>query len=160
MARERRDYTTGGRRKRRKAWLIFQRDDFRCVYCGKSSVEDKVKLEAEHVVPRSMGGEDVAGNLVTSCRECNRSKFDQELEPEQVDRLLAVAHERNRKRRVSDKQPVSLGRTPQDKVKSQDSDAPETLSEATEASSSSTGVSDPSETSSDACVASEDVVPE
>lgn len=104
-----------------------------------------------------MGGEDVAGNLVTSCRECNRSKFDQELEPEQVDRLLAVAHERNRKRRVSDKQPVSLGRTPQDKVKSQDSDAPETLSEATEASSSSTGVSDPSETSPAASEGSEDV---
>lgn len=110
---ERRDYTTGGRRKRRKAWLIFQRDDFRCIYCGKSSVEDQVKLEAEHVVPRSAGGQDVAGNLVTSCRECNRSKFDQELEPEQVDRLLAIAAERNRKRRVSDKQPVSLGRSPQ-----------------------------------------------
>ena len=97
--------------------MIFQRDDFRCVYCGKSSVEDQVKLEAEHVVPRSLGGQDVAGNLVTSCRECNRSKFDQELEQDQIDRLLAIAAERNRKRRVSDKQPVSLGRSPQTTVK-------------------------------------------
>ena len=150
VAKERRDYTTGGRRKRRKAWLIFQRDDFRCVYCGKSSVEDKVKLEAEHVVPRSMGGEDTAGNLVTACRECNRSKFDQELEQDQIDRLLAVAHERNRKRRVSDKQPVSLGRSPQDTVRSQDEDASVRLSEASEAASSSTVVPDPSETISEA----------
>ena len=89
-----------------------------------------------------MGGEDIAGNLVTSCRECNRSKFDQELEQDQIDRLLVIAHERNRKRRVNDKQPVSLGRTPQDKVKSQSSDASARPSEVTAASSSSTSVSD------------------
>lgn len=113
MGRERKDYTKNGRRRRRKAWLIFQRDDFRCVYCGKSSVEDQVKLEAEHVVPRSQGGTDTAGNLVTSCLECNRSKFDQELEDEQVERLLRIAAERNRARQVRGDTPVSLGRSPQ-----------------------------------------------
>lgn len=111
--RERVDYTRRGKRKRRKAWVIFHRDNFQCVYCGKSSVEDQVKLEADHVVARSAGGEDTAGNLVTACRECNRSKFDEELEPEVRDRLLTLASERNRARRIHDQLPVSLGRSPQ-----------------------------------------------
>ena len=109
----RRDYTRRGKRRRRKEWIVYSRDEFRCVYCGKSSIEDGVKLEAEHVVPRSSGGTDTAGNLVTSCRECNRSKFDEELPPEVRDRLLALASDRNRARRISDAMPVSLGRSPQ-----------------------------------------------
>lgn len=108
----RQDYTRRGKRKRRKEWVIFNRDDFRCVYCGKSSVEDQVKLEADHVVARSAGGTDTAGNLVTACLGCNRSKFDEELDPETRDRLLELTSSRNRLRRISDQLPVALGRSP------------------------------------------------
>lgn len=109
-AAQRRDYTRRGKRRRRKEWVIFARDEFRCVYCGKSSVEDGVKLEADHIEAHSAGGKDVAGNLVTSCRECNRSKFDEELEPEVRARLEELVVTRNRARRISGEMPVDLGR--------------------------------------------------
>lgn len=57
-------------------YTIFERDFFRCVYCGKSSVEDGVKLHADHIVPRSRGGLDRATNMVTACSACNLSKND------------------------------------------------------------------------------------
>ncbi|NBV22540.1 MAG: HNH endonuclease [Proteobacteria bacterium] len=104
------DYTRRGKRRRRKEWVIFNRDEFRCVYCGKSSVEDGVKLEADHIVARSAGGKDSAGNLVTACRGCNRSKFDEELDPETRARLEALVETRNRARRISGELPVDLGR--------------------------------------------------
>jgi len=33
-----------------------------------------VRLELDHVFPVARGGGDQIGNLVTSCRECNRAK--------------------------------------------------------------------------------------
>ncbi len=105
-----RDYTRRGKRRRRKEWVIFHRDDFRCVYCGKSSVEDGVKLEADHILAHSQGGKDTAGNLVTACRGCNRSKFDEELDPDARARLEGIVATRNRARRISDQMPVDLGR--------------------------------------------------
>jgi 5-methylcytosine-specific restriction endonuclease McrA len=104
------DYTRRGKRKRRRAFLIFSRDDFRCLYCGKSSIEDGVPLEADHIVPRSKGGEDTAGNFITACRECNRSKFDTELEPAETARLQALVSARNAARRISDDLFIELGR--------------------------------------------------
>ena len=58
---------------------IFKRDNFRCQYCGKSSPE--VVLEVDHVVPVSKGGTNDFDNLITSCRECNRGKQDNEIIP-------------------------------------------------------------------------------
>lgn len=49
---------------------IFERDDFTCHYCGARGVA----LECDHVVPVSQGGSSNGDNLVTSCRDCNRSK--------------------------------------------------------------------------------------
>lgn len=57
-------------------FIIFERDDFRCFYCGRTSYEDKVKLHVDHVFPVALGGEDKAYNLVTACEECNYSKTD------------------------------------------------------------------------------------
>jgi len=53
---------------------IFDRDGFRCRYCGRSAREDGVKLHLDHVTPRSMNGTDVDGNLVTACQDCNLGK--------------------------------------------------------------------------------------
>lgn len=49
---------------------IFARDDYTCQYCG----ERGRKLECDHVMPVSRGGETTEDNLVTACFACNRSK--------------------------------------------------------------------------------------
>jgi HNH endonuclease/Protein of unknown function (DUF1376) len=49
---------------------VFHRDDFTCQYCGVRGV----KLECDHVLPRSKGGKSHQENLVTACFKCNRSK--------------------------------------------------------------------------------------
>ena len=58
-----------------KRLAIYERDRFRCVYCG-DGVEDGVILTLDHVVPRELGGGNEAGNLVTACHRCNSAKRD------------------------------------------------------------------------------------
>lgn len=48
----------------------FERDKYRCVYCGSKDV----RLEADHIVPVSSGGPSTLANLATACKPCNRSK--------------------------------------------------------------------------------------
>lgn len=54
----------------RLRFAILERDNFTCKYCKSSDVE----LQIDHVIPKSLGGADVAENLVTSCASCNRGK--------------------------------------------------------------------------------------
>ncbi|MBN2288704.1 MAG: HNH endonuclease [Candidatus Glassbacteria bacterium] len=49
---------------------ILRRDGHRCQYCGTT----RLPLTTDHVVPRSMGGEDTWENLVTACVNCNNKK--------------------------------------------------------------------------------------
>lgn len=49
---------------------VFQRDEFTCRYCGAHGVP----LECDHATPLSRGGTNDRPNLVTACRDCNRSK--------------------------------------------------------------------------------------
>lgn len=51
---------------------IFERDDFRCVYCAGRYPADT--LTVDHVEPRARGGDNSAGNLVTACCACNTRK--------------------------------------------------------------------------------------
>jgi 5-methylcytosine-specific restriction endonuclease McrA len=51
---------------------IFERDDFRCVYCGEEFPPDDLTLD--HVQPRVRGGDRSHGNLVTACKACNTRK--------------------------------------------------------------------------------------
>ena len=53
---------------------IFRRDDYKCIYCGLSSIEDGVKLHLEHIYPISKGGKEDLFNLATSCERCNIKK--------------------------------------------------------------------------------------
>jgi hypothetical protein len=55
---------------------VFQRDNYSCVYCGKS--EDV--MHCDHVHPKSKGGTDDLDNLVTACAFCNTSKGTKSLE--------------------------------------------------------------------------------
>ena len=48
-------------------FTIFERDNFRCAYCGKTSYEDNVKLVIEHIFPRSKGGTNEGHNVITAC---------------------------------------------------------------------------------------------
>jgi 5-methylcytosine-specific restriction endonuclease McrA len=49
--------------------LIFARDQYRCVYCGRVFPIEELTLD--HVQPRARAGDRSAGNLVTACRGCN-----------------------------------------------------------------------------------------
>jgi 5-methylcytosine-specific restriction endonuclease McrA len=51
---------------------VFRRDSNRCQYCGKIGGN----MTADHVVPRSQGGDDTWENLVCACAECNSRKGD------------------------------------------------------------------------------------
>lgn len=79
----------------KRAFNVLERDDFRCVYCGKSSIEDGVKLSLDHIQPSSKGGKDDVSNLVTSCQICNSSKGGRQLCKSTRDRLLRLVEIRN-----------------------------------------------------------------
>lgn len=56
---------------------IFERDGFRCVYCGESFPAEELTLD--HVEPRVRGGDRSERNLVTACTTCNTLKGQQRL---------------------------------------------------------------------------------
>ena len=56
---------------------IFERDGYRCVYCGEQFACEELTLD--HVQPRVRGGDRSEGNLVTACMGCNTLKGHQRL---------------------------------------------------------------------------------
>jgi HNH endonuclease len=62
-------------RKLASRFAIMQRDRFRCQLCGKAVIDGAhVRLEVDHIIPRSKGGKDTAENKWVLCFECNRGK--------------------------------------------------------------------------------------
>ncbi len=56
---------------------ILNRDNFRCVFCGKSPATDLgTKLHIDHIIPFSKGGKNGIENLQTLCFTCNLGKSD------------------------------------------------------------------------------------
>lgn len=56
---------------------VLSRDNFRCVFCGKSPATDiGTKLHIDHIKPFSKGGKSTLENLQTLCEECNLGKSD------------------------------------------------------------------------------------
>ncbi len=51
---------------------VYDRDDYRCQYCGKSFTPADLNLD--HVIPRHHGGKTTWENVVTSCVHCNTRK--------------------------------------------------------------------------------------
>lgn len=72
---------------------ILNRDNFTCSYCGRRAPD--VRLEVDHVHPRSKGGSDHPSNLKTACFDCNRGKgkhsLSQEAKEFTGDALAAIA---------------------------------------------------------------------
>jgi hypothetical protein len=54
-------------------WQVFERDDFKCVACGKTA-HDGAILHVDHIIPRSKGGSDKMDNYQTLCHLCNIGK--------------------------------------------------------------------------------------
>ena len=53
-------------------WLVKkEKYNNSCAYCGISG-----KLEKDHIVPISRGGEDKIDNIVPACPSCNRKKYN------------------------------------------------------------------------------------
>ncbi len=62
---------------RELAIKVFERDHFKCQYCGldaKQRFEDWLIMTIDHVHPYARGGSRKLDNLVTACRPCNLLK--------------------------------------------------------------------------------------
>jgi len=64
---------------------VFQRDNRRCVYCGRDLMTDFESFmlsQEDHLIPRRSGGSDDLDNLVIACFVCNmlRGSFMPEIE--------------------------------------------------------------------------------
>lgn len=56
-------------------YQVLNRDRFRCVKCKRSPATNaRVKLEIDHIIPWSKGGETIIDNLQVLCRQCNLKK--------------------------------------------------------------------------------------
>lgn len=54
---------------------VLSRDNFRCVFCGRSPATDTgTKLHIDHIKPFSEGGKSTLENIQTLCEECNLGK--------------------------------------------------------------------------------------
>lgn len=49
---------------------LLRRDKHICAYCGRGDLP----LTIDHIVPKSLGGEDSWNNLITACLPCNNKK--------------------------------------------------------------------------------------
>jgi len=74
---------------------IFERDNFKCIYCGLTSIEDGIKLNLEHIIPRSQGGNNAVDNLITSCEDCNKHKGGYLFKTKTYNRIQKVINKRN-----------------------------------------------------------------
>jgi len=51
------------------SWRVFERDDFRCRYCGK-----RRPLTVDHIDLWEDGGLTIEANLVSACKDCNKTR--------------------------------------------------------------------------------------
>jgi|SRR5690606_2860071 len=78
---------------RTNRFWIFERDGFKCVYCGKSSFKHGVVLQIDHIIPVTSNELHLhqPDNLVTACIGCNNNKhakrINKELEKEIKDHI-------------------------------------------------------------------------
>lgn len=54
----------------RVSWAIYQRDGYKCRYCGREGIP----LTVDHVICWEEGGPSIPKNLVAACRRCNKTR--------------------------------------------------------------------------------------
>lgn len=95
--------------KQRGHFLILDRDEFRCVYCGASPTDTlPAIMTVDHILPVRDGGSDRADNLVACCLNCNSQKQDRLFSDETLSRYVALAKKRNAGAGIPDHQIVRL----------------------------------------------------
>jgi hypothetical protein len=57
-----------------RRYTVLARDNWTCCSCGRSTRTHLVRLEVDHILPRSKGGTDDLSNLQTLCQKCNVGK--------------------------------------------------------------------------------------
>jgi len=63
-----------------KRAAIYERDGWECAYCGRgprakrNPKQAQLILTLDHLMPRSLGGDNSAANLVTACFSCNSAR--------------------------------------------------------------------------------------
>ncbi|MDA7980055.1 MAG: HNH endonuclease [Pirellulales bacterium] len=80
---------------RRTRIAIFERDEYRCRYCGRDVLADFHSFATcvlDHVKPRSAGGGNEPENLAVACGSCDRIKAG--ISVESVDEAQAALEER------------------------------------------------------------------
>lgn len=85
-------------------FVIFNRDNFTCIYCGRNSIEDNIKLHVDHIIPISKGGKNTADNLVTSCEDCNLEKHNTVIESKKI---IEIVDARNKKNKIENKAKIN-----------------------------------------------------
>lgn len=75
-------------------FIIFERDEFKCVYCGRSSIEHGCVLCIDHIDPYSLRMNNNIYNLITSCYDCNSMKGRRELSWSVYQRIIEVNKKR------------------------------------------------------------------
>lgn len=95
-------------RAERGRWLILERDDFTCIYCGFSAPNDAARLHVDHIIPVKDGGTSHAGNLITACLACNSEKSARRLTNLNEAEILAIARNRNEKRGIDNNRVMRL----------------------------------------------------
>lgn len=75
-------------------FLVFWRDSFTCVYCGRSRFEERIKLNLDHLIP---DGPYTFENLVTACAECNCGKGANRLSAQTLTDFQEVIRRNSRK---------------------------------------------------------------
>jgi 5-methylcytosine-specific restriction endonuclease McrA len=69
---------------------IFERDEWRCVYCGAQFAA--AALTVDHVQPQVRGGDSSGGNVVTACATCNLRKGHRRLAEFLLDEPASLAN--------------------------------------------------------------------
>jgi HNH endonuclease len=54
--------------------LVIQRAAGRCEYCGLSQAGQEATFHIDHIIPQTVGGETVSGNLALACVSCSLRK--------------------------------------------------------------------------------------
>ncbi len=73
-----------------KREAVFERDEWRCVYCGAQFAP--AALTVDHVQPQVRGGDGSGGNVVTACATCNLRKGHRRLAEFLLDEPPALAN--------------------------------------------------------------------
>jgi 5-methylcytosine-specific restriction endonuclease McrA len=93
-------------------FTIYERDNFKCIYCGKTTDEYDIVLSLDHIIPVSSGqdGLDLASNLITCCKSCNSAKNDKALSSRNIKFLKKLVLRRNKEIGLRDEAVIRFSR--------------------------------------------------